>query len=98
MKLIISEAQENRLLESIKVHKGEKGKNKHKNGKWSDEIKCPHCESTAFFTMSLSDGEHGRGRIRVTDENGDEMDSDVQTIALYYCPNCQKFVARNEKA
>ena len=48
--------------------------------------------------MSISDGEKGRGRIKVTDEEGKEKDSEVQTIALYYCPKCCKFIARNNMA
>ena len=87
------------LSENIKVHKGEKGKTKSTQGKWQDDIDCPHCgESKAFFSMSISDGNKGRGRIKVTDENGQEQDSEVQTIALYYCPKCYKFTALNNMA
>ena len=82
--------------ESIKIHKGEKGKTKSTQGKWQDSIDCPHCgESKAFFSMSISDGNRGRGRIKVTDEQGKEVDSEVQTIALYYCPKCYRFTALN---
>ena len=85
--------------ESIKIHKGEKGKCHSTQGKWQDEIDCPHCgESKAFFSMSISDGNKGRGRIKVTDEQGKEIDSEVQTIALYYCPKCYKFTALNNMA
>lgn len=48
--------------------------------------------------MSISDGNKGRGRIKVIDENGKEVDSEVQTIALYYCPKCFKFTALNNMA
>lgn len=115
MKIILNEKQEqlikNELLketvgfgfstvdESIKIHKGEKGKSKSTQGKWQDSIDCPHCgESKAFFSMSISDGNKGRGRIKVTDEQGQEVDSEVQTIALYYCPKCYKFTALNNMA
>ena len=85
--------------ESIKIHKGEKGKTKSTQGKWQDSIDCPHCgESKAFFSMSISDGNRGRGRIKVTDEQGKEVDSEVQTIALYYCPKCYRFTALNNMA
>ena len=87
------------LDESIKIHKGEKGKNKSTQARWQDSIDCPHCgESKAFFSMSISDGNKGRGRIKVMDENGQEIDSEVQTIALYYCPKCYKFTALNNMA
>lgn len=95
----ITEEQENILIqENIKVHKGEHGKKKSTQGKWADTINCPHCEGEAFFSMSISDGNKGRGRIKVTDENGKEIDSEVQTIALYYCPKCHKFTAHNNMA
>ena len=48
--------------------------------------------------MSISDGDKGRGRIKVTDEQGKEIDTEVQTIALYYCPKCYKFTALNNMA
>lgn len=98
-KIHITEKQENLLVnESIKVHKGEKGKECSTQGKWADSINCPHCGEKAFFSMSLSDGDKGRGRIKVHDENGKEIDSEVQTIALYYCPNCYRFTAHNNMA
>ena len=87
------------LKEGIKIHKGETGKRKSTQGRWEDEIDCPHCgESKAFFSMSISDGDKGRGRIKVTDEQGKEIDTEVQTIALYYCPKCYKFTALNNMA
>ena len=87
------------LREGIKIHKGETGKRKSTQGRWEDEIDCPHCgESKAFFSMSISDGDKGRGRIKVTDEQGKEVDTEVQTIALYYCPKCYKFTALNNMA
>lgn len=96
MKIIINENQENILIkENIKVHKGERGKKKSSNGKWADTIKCPHCQNSAFFSMSISDGNKGRGRIKVTDENGKEVDTKVNSIALYYCPSCSRFIAHN---
>ena len=48
--------------------------------------------------MSISDGNKGRGRIKVIDEKGQEVDSEVQTIALYYCPKCYRFTALNNMA
>lgn len=93
------EINKDTINESIKIHKGEKGKSKSTQGKWEDEIDCPHCgESKAFFSMSISDGNRGRGRIKVTDEQGKEIDTEVQTIALYYCPKCYKFTALNNMA
>lgn len=87
------------IVEGIKIHKGETGKRKSTQGRWEDEIDCPHCgESKAFFSMSISDGDKGRGRIKVTDEQGKEIDTEVQTIALYYCPKCYKFTALNNMA
>lgn len=87
-------------MENIKIHKGNKGKNKSMQSRWGDSIDCPHCSDgqKAFFSMSISDGGKGRGRIKVTDENGIEQDSEVQTIALYYCPKCHKFIAQNNMA
>ena len=32
------------------------------------------------------------------DEQGKEIDTEVQTIALYYCPKCYKFTALNNMA
>ena len=107
MKIILTEKQEEiikremlkELNESIKIHKGEKGKTKSTQARWEDSIDCLHCgESKAFFSMSISDGNKGRGRIKVMDENGQEIDSEVQTIALYYCPKCYKFTALNNMA
>lgn len=87
------------VTEGIKIHKGETRKRKSTQGRWEDEIDCPHCgESKAFFSMSISDGNKGRGRIKVTDEQGQEVDTEVQTIALYYCPKCYKFTALNNMA
>ena len=86
------------VYENIKVHKGEVGKHKTTQATWEDSIDCPHCNSKAFFSMSISDGNKGRGRIKVTDENGKETDSEVQTIALYYCPKCYRFTALNNMA
>lgn len=98
-KIKINEKQEQILFnENIKIHKGEKGKNCSTQGRWADSIDCPHCDGKAFFTMSISDGDKGRGRIKVTDENGKEKDSEVQTIALYYCPKCYRFTAHNNMA
>lgn len=98
-KIQISERQERILKdlvkESIKIHKGEKGKTYKSNGKWADDVACPHCDGRAYFTMSISDGDKGRGKIKVTDEQGKEKDTEVQTIALYYCPKCSKFTAHN---
>lgn len=92
-------SEENGITENIKIHKGEKGKNHSMQGRWEDSIECPNChESKAFFTMSISDGNKGRGRIKVTDEDGNEKDTEVQTIALYYCPKCMKFSALNNMA
>lgn len=87
-------------MENIRIHKGNRGKNKSMQERWSDSIDCPHCADgqKAFFSMSISDGGKGRGRIKVTDENGLEQDSEVQTIALYYCPKCYKFIAQNNMA
>jgi hypothetical protein len=91
--------REKPLAESIRIHKGEKGKTMSTQGRWEDSVDCPHCqESKAFFTMSISDGSKGRGRIKITDEEGNEKDTEVQTIALYYCPNCHKFTAINNMA
>jgi hypothetical protein len=90
---------EKQLTESIRIHKGEKGKTMSTQGRWKDSVDCPHCkESKAFFTMSISDGNKGRGRIKITDEDGNEKDTEVQTIALYYCPKCMKFSALNNMA
>jgi hypothetical protein len=86
------------LNENIKVYKGEVGKTKSTQNKWKDSIDCPYCGESAFFSMSLCDGHKGRGRIKVTDDKGKEMDSEVQTIALYYCPKCYKFLALNNMA
>ena len=98
-KIYINEKQEDMLIsEGIKIHKGEKGKHMSTQGKWEDTIQCSECGGDAHFTMSISDGNKGRGRIKVTDENGVEKDSEVQTIALYYCPKCFKFIARNNMA
>lgn len=94
-----SKENNNELVESIKIHKGEKGKSKSTQARWQDSIDCPHCgESKAFFSMSISDGNKGRGRIKVMDDEGKEIDSEVQTIALYYCPKCYKFTALNNMA
>lgn len=115
MKIILTERQEgiikNEMLketfgigetninESIRIHKGERGKRESTQARWEDSIDCLHCgESKAFFSMSISDGNRGRGRIKVTDEQGKEVDSEVQTIALYYCPKCYKFTALNNMA
>ncbi len=88
-----------KINENIKVHKGEMGKRQSTQAKWKDTIDCEHCGcSKAFFSMSISDGNKGRGRIKITDNNGKEMDSEVQTIALYYCPNCYRFTALNNMA
>ncbi len=98
-KINITEEQETQLIrENIKIHKGENGRKYSTQGKWDKEIDCPHCGGKAYFSMSISDGEKGRGRIKVTDEDGKEMDSEVQTIGLYYCPKCYKFIARNNMA
>ena len=98
-KIIINEQQEKILVkENIKVYKGERGKNKKTSGKWADTIKCPHCEGEAFFSMSINDGSKGRGKIKVTDDDGKEVDTDVKNIALYYCPQCHKFTAHNNMA
>ena len=86
------------LGESIKIHKGEKGKRHSTQGKWGDTMDCPHCQGKAFFSMSISDGNKGRGRIKITNEEGIEENSEVQTIALYYCPKCCKFSAFNNMA
>lgn len=87
------------IYENIKVHKGEIGKHKTTQAPWKDHIDCPYCESKAFFSMSISDGNKGRGRIKVTDEDGKENDGgDIQTIALYYCPKCYHFTALNNMA
>lgn len=87
-------------MENIRIHKGNHGKTKSTQARWEDTIDCPHCGDgqKAFFSMSISDGGKGRGRIKVTDENGIEQDSEVQTIALYYCPKCYKFIAQNNMA
>lgn len=87
-------------MENIRIHKGNHGKSKSTQARWEDSIDCPHCNNgqKAFFSMSISDGGRGRGRIKVTDENGVEQDSEVQTIALYYCPKCFKFIAQNNMA
>ena len=84
--------------EAIKIHKGERGKRHSTQGKWGDTIDCPHCQNKAYFSMSISDGNIGRGRIKITNEEGLEEDSEVQTIALYYCPKCCKFSALNNMA
>lgn len=103
MRVILTEHQldvlkKEMLKESIKVHKGERGKKHSMQGKWGDTIDCPHCEGKAFFSMSLTDGNKGRGRIKVTNEEGIEENSDVQAIALYYCPKCCRFSALNNMA
>lgn len=93
------ESKEQPIDEGIKIHKGERGKRESTQARWEDSIDCPHCgESKAFFSMSISDGNRGRGRIKVTDEQGQEVDSEVQTIALYYCPKCYRFTALNNMA
>lgn len=98
-KYYMKESVDNEILkENIKIHKGENGRKYSTQGKWDKEITCPHCNGKAYFSMSISDGNKGRGRIKVTDEDGKEIDSEVQTIGLYYCPKCYKFIARNNMA
>ena len=103
MRVILTEhqlevLQKEMMKESIKVHKGERGKSHSTQGKWGDTKECPHCQSKAFFSMSITDGNKGRGRIKITNENGEEENSEVQVIALYYCPNCHRFSAFNNMA
>ena len=98
MKIHINEKQEKILIESIKVHKGEKGKKYSTQGPWPDETTCCHCGEKAYFTMSISDGTRGRGRIHITDEDGNPKETEVQTIGLYYCPKCFRFTANNNMA
>lgn len=83
------------LTERIKVYKGEKGKRKSQQAKWDDSKECPYCGSASYFSMSITDGLRGRGRIKAFDVDGNEIDTDYQSIALYYCPNCYKFNAQN---
>lgn len=97
-KISIIKPHENIIRENIKIHKGENGRKYSTQGRWEREVECPHCGEKAYFSMSISDGNRGRGRIKVTDEEGKETDSEVQTIALYYCPHCHKFIARNNMA
>lgn len=86
----------NNISENIKVHKGEKGKRKTSQDKWDNEIECSYCFSKAYFSMSISDGKKGRGRIKIYNTDGkEENDLSHQTIALYYCPHCHKFTAIN---
>lgn len=86
------------MYENIAVHKGDKGKSMSTQKKWDDAIECPYCGEKAFFSMSISDGKRGRGRIKSFDADGNEMDSEVQTIGLYYCPKCYHFTALNNMA
>lgn len=98
MRIHINEKQEAVLIEAIKVHKGEKGREHSCQGAWEEKIPCDHCDGTAYFAMSISEGTKGRGRINVFDENGVEQKTETQSIGLYYCPNCYKFTARNNMA
>lgn len=87
------------INENIKVTKGERGKKKSTQARWDDLSTCPFCgNEKSYFSMAISDGTRGRGRIRYTDDNGQEIDGDYQTIALYYCPKCFKFHALNNMA
>lgn len=84
------------ITEKIRVYKGEKGKKQTPNGKWQDTAKCPYCESDAYFSMSITDGLRGRGKIKAYDEDGKEIHTDCKAIALYYCPKCAKFLTKNK--
>lgn len=86
------------INENIKVHKGEKGKKHSTQAKWEDDTECQFCGNKAYFSMSISDGKKGRGRIKIFNENGLEVNSETQTIALYYCPHCYRFTALNNMA
>lgn len=79
------------ITERIKVYKGEKGKRKSQNGKWADFTECPYCGESSYFSMTITDGMKGRGKIKACDIDGNEMDTDSRSIALYYCPSCCKF-------
>lgn len=86
-----------KLNERIRVYKGEKGKRQSLNGKWDDSNECPFCGGTSYFSMTITDGMRGRGKIKACDLDGKEMNTDSRSIALYYCPECCKFNAKNKK-
>lgn len=87
-----------KIYENIRVYKGSRGKTKSTQAKWEDSTTCPYCGSKSYFNMAICDGLKGRGKINTIDENGIETDSELQAIALYYCPNCFRFVALNNMA
>lgn len=87
------------LTERIRVYKGERGKRKSYQSKWDDIKECPYCNGTSYFSMSMIDGMVGRGSIPMFDEDGNSIkSSDYQSVALYYCPKCMKFIAHNNMA
>lgn len=100
-KIVITERQEKLLIdEGIKIHKGQHGKSFSTQARWQDTVDCVHpdCDGKAYFMFSISDGNKGRGRLKVFDEDGTEKDSETQTIALYYCPKCFRITALNNMA